>query len=340
MNYQDYRFQDFITDAYFIKWVKHPDLESDHFWQTWIKNHPDQTPEIRQAREFLQRMEFNVPQPAEKDQQEVLDRLLSSSRRTKTLQKSIWPVWLKAAAVFVLLCGLAYVFYNQVTYEPEVISSTPEYKQETKENPRGVKSRFYLPDGTLVHLNADSKITFTNPFKDSVRLVELTGEAYFEGISDPKRPLKVKTGEIVTEAIGTAFNIRSFETGSARVALTEGKVRVWQQNQEVFLNPGFQVTFSDQEENYKLGEFDLQSELAWTRGDIYLENASFAEVVSTLERWYGVKFEYEAAPSERWNYNGVFRNNSSLERVLDRLGFSKNFNYQLDGKKVIIKFNQ
>src|SRR5690606_7803042 len=46
--------------------------------------------------------------------------------------------------------------------------------------PKGGTCQIALPDGTKVWLNAASTLNYPSTFDDNERLVELTGEAYFE----------------------------------------------------------------------------------------------------------------------------------------------------------------
>jgi len=50
----------------------------------------------------------------------------------------------------------------------------------TVSTPRGGQYQVVLPDGTQVWLNAASSITFPTAFTGSERVVDITGEAYFE----------------------------------------------------------------------------------------------------------------------------------------------------------------
>jgi hypothetical protein len=56
-----------------------------------------------------------------------------------------------------------------------------------------------------------------------------------------------------------------------------------------------------------------------------------------LERWYGVQIEIKGVPNKSWKINGTFKN-QSLERVLERLAFSKEFTFQISDKNVIMNF--
>lgn len=56
----------------------------------------------------------------------------------------------------------------------------------------GMEYTLTLSDGTKVYLNAESKINFPASFKGNQRMVELSGEAYFEVAKDFKHPFIVK----------------------------------------------------------------------------------------------------------------------------------------------------
>ena len=81
-----------------------------------------------------------------------------------------------------------------------------------------------LTDGTIVHLNARSRIRVH--FSTGEREVLLTdGEAFFKVERDTSRPFRVRTDDAVVQAVGTQFNVdRTSE--STTVAVVEGRVRV------------------------------------------------------------------------------------------------------------------
>jgi ferric-dicitrate binding protein FerR (iron transport regulator) len=83
--------------------------------------------------------------------------------------------------------------------------------------------QFYLPDSSRVWLNKGGCIRY-NEFGDE-RNVLLNGEAFFEVRPDLVRPFHVRTSLSMTQAVGTAFNIRSSRT-ETEVEVLEGTVQV------------------------------------------------------------------------------------------------------------------
>ncbi len=211
-----------------------------------------------------------------------------------------------------------------------------------KNNLSGVKSTIHLPDGSVVNLNAESSIRFVEGFKDSVRWVDLDGEAYFEVAHNRKKPFIVKSGNIFTTAIGTAFNVNAYPDRSAiEVSLVEGKVEVHAEQEEkvlneTFLEAGQQVSYLENE-IIRNGPFDVLDVTGWKDGIIHFTNADYPTVIKQLERWYGVKFEHPDV-EPKWNLDAKFVN-ASLERVLDVIAHSEHIEYQLIEDTVKIKFN-
>ena len=91
------------------------------------------------------------------------------------------------------------------------------------EAPLGSKTKLYLPDGTLVWLNAGSRIIYSQGFGVDNRKVELEGEGYFEVRRNEKLPFSVKTRDLQLQVLGTKFNFRNYpEDHEVVVSLLEG----------------------------------------------------------------------------------------------------------------------
>lgn len=259
----------------------------------------------------------------------------------KVRQMSVANRWVKVAAVILLALGLTYVFYsmNETIETPVQVASDIE-----KYNPSGQRSRIVLRDGTKIFLNAESKITYSDQkYGVEFREVYLEGEAYFEVAKNPDVPFVVKTAELSTTALGTAFNVRAFkDENSTQVSLAEGKVKVMQMGemQEVsagiILSPDEEVIFES--DNMSKRAFDPNRVLSWKDGVIYFQETDFQEAIQTLERWYNVKFEIRNLENlDGLKGTGTFKN-ETLENVLKALSYSLEFKYEINQNNVIINF--
>jgi len=196
-----------------------------------------------------------------------------------------------------------------------------------------------LPDGSRVWLNAASEITYPATFKD-VREVKLKGEAYFDVSEDIGKPFIVKTSLSNVKVLGTSFNVNAYSGNTSEyVSLLKGKVTVSLLDGDTssLLLPGEQIAINRETGISETFSFDSLEVAGWTTGWLTFKNANKEEIINKLSRWYGVEIQLLNEPAEDWNVNGYFRD-QTLEMVLDRLSFSKDFEYKMEGKTVKIRF--
>lgn len=186
----------------------------------------------------------------------------------------------------------------------------------TLSTPRGGQYRLTLPDGTQVWLNAASALKFPTAFVGQERLVELTGEAYFEVAKDAGKPFMVKaSGGMEVQVLGTHFNVAAYEGARAStVTLLEGAVAVNRRQ----LEPGQQAV--RQNGQIRIGPCDTEQAVAWKNGFFSFNDADITAVMQELERWYDVKVKYEADVSQLRFGGGMQRSLplSSVLRILEK----------------------
>src|SRR6185437_15508137 len=124
-----------------------------------------------------------------------------------------------AAAV---LAALALVWLLvQINHKPA------EQGYNTVSTRPGSPSKIQLPDGSLVWLNADSRLTYRNADQGATREVQLTGEAYFEVAHDPVHPFLIHTATIDIRVLGTSFNVQCYgNERTTETSLFQGSVEV------------------------------------------------------------------------------------------------------------------
>ncbi len=250
----------------------------------------------------------------------------------------VW--WLTRAAGIVLIA----VFLGLAVY---LLSEQKNYRQGAnvtvleKYNPRGLKSRIFLEDGSTVILNAESTLVFPSEFGPGERRVKLMGEAYFEIAGDPGRPFVVETGDLRIVARGTEFNIRKYEdNGETYVALVDGNIEVSDATgrgyfHTISLVSGEGLVFNRQVGFVKKDYFNLKEQTAWKDGILYFNDEDFRSVITRLERWYGVSIEPGNLVDEDWNFSGEY-NHEYLINVLMGLSYSNDFTFEISGKHVLL----
>ena len=182
--------------------------------------------------------------------------------------------------------------------------------------PKGKTFTLVLSDGTVVHLNADTKLTFPSNFhpgKD--REVFLNGEAYFEVVENKDAPFKVQTNDLKITVLGTQFLVNTYNQDPFAV-LTEGSVALQiadQPSPKTVIIPGQKATLKSQK--FEIKQVNTANYLSWIHGELVFENEPFLEIIKKIERRYNVQIinTYEA-------YNNVeFRGKFDNESIIDML---------------------
>lgn len=196
---------------------------------------------------------------------------------------------------------------------------------------RGRQWKMVLPDGTKVWLNAASSLHYPISFKgQKERVVELTGEAYFEVAHNAAQPFKVRAGNRVIQDIGTAFNVNAYSDEPGVVTtLVEGIVKV----DGVQLKPGQQATVTEGGE-INIKAVNTKDFTAWVSGQLSLDNVTVKQLMLQLSRWYDVDVVYKGAvPDIR--LGGLIDRNVYLSDIISVLN-AYGVHLKLTGKTLVI----
>lgn len=334
MKYRDYSVVDFITDDFFVAWVKHPNEESYTFWKEYISSNPDQRQVISDARSLLLSISYAKSEPLTSDEYlETLENVIKGTPRSGfRWKKIILPV----AATVALI-----VAFTLILRPFNAVESSPAKEKRvivTKENPRGQKSISILPDGTKIHLNAESELIIDSLFGYSERKVYLTGEAYFDVAENQSKPFVIQTKELTTTVLGTSFNIRSYEDeGEASIAVVSGKVEVTHPAGNTFQLRANELLRFETKDNHTQTEKinNLTHHVGWKDGLLTFENDEFDQVKEKIEKWYDVTIQTDFDHSAQGLYSASY-DNKSLIKVLDGWSYTSGFSYKKNKDNIII----
>lgn len=236
--------------------------------------------------------------------------------------------------------------------------------QNTVSTRKGSKSNVQLPDGTMAWLNADSKLTYDEHFRGAFRKVTLEGEAFFDVVKDKTRPFIIHTKTLDIRVLGTAFNVRAYETEkNTQTALFRGSVEVSIHNnpeKKIILKPNEKLVVNNQnllfdkqvnkrtasrddDADIKLGKVHFQAkdssalETLWIKNKLVFDAETFEEVAQKLERWYDVKVVIKGNEDMRQaTFSAVF-DNETLPEVMEALSISGNFKYSINKNTITVR---
>jgi transmembrane sensor len=149
-----------------------------------------------------------------------------------------------------------------------------------------------LADGTEVHLNASSTLRFPFIFPGKTREVYLEGEAYFTVAHNPEQPFIVHTGTANVIALGTAFNVNSYDSKVMTTSLVQGSVITdVGDSLDVTLKPGYEAIYRPGEP-FKVKRFDETVTLGWRDGMYRFVNKPLEDIGPVMMRWFGLKLDF------------------------------------------------
>lgn len=209
------------------------------------------------------------------------------------------------------------------------------------EAPLGSKTKLYLPDGTLVWLNAGSRMTYSQGFGVDNRKVELEGEGYFEVKRNEKIPFFVKTKDLQLQVLGTKFNFRDYpEDHEVVVSLLEGKVELnnlLREEKEAFLSPDERAVLNKANGLMTVETVTASNASQWTGGYLFFDEELLLDIAKELERSYNVKIHIANDSLKTFRFYGNFvRREQSIQEVLEALAATEKMKYKIEERNITI----
>ncbi|MBS1609186.1 MAG: FecR family protein [Bacteroidetes bacterium] len=268
-------------------------------------------------------------------------------------------------ACLILTISLLGVFLwlnNNKKKNLEIIAATPINTISTK---YGSRTKVELPDGSVVWLNAGSKLTYDKEFGNTLREVNLIGEGYFDVVHNAEKPFIIHTSFFDIKDLGTQFNVKCYpEDKTTETSLIEGSVEITVKKRPkdkwilkpdeklVLLNETVDNIDKRKMQGLKAGHIvqepliaikkltylaqdSFSVETAWTYNKLSFEDEAFSEVAKKMGRWFDAEFEFKNKKLEDIHLNGSFIS-ETLGQAMEALKYTNRFSYEIKDRKVII----
>lgn len=266
----------------------------------------------------------------------VLYRQLQKKTRAPLIIR-IKRHWLQIAATILLLIasGTTVMFYIQ-HHEIRKLTEQNVVIRSGESGPSSV----LLPDGTKVRLNTRSSLTYQQDFGHKDRTVTLSGEGYFEVKRNEEKQFIVHTGCMNVAVLGTTFNVYAYENKDfLEMSLIEGSVRVTANHppyKVIEVKPNEKVTYDKRTGKLNLERTSNRIETAWLQKKMVFRHDKLQDVLSVLERKFGVTFVTDNDKLLEDAYTGVF-DDESIDNILQVLQLHYGFKYKIAGTEVFIE---
>lgn len=249
------------------------------------------------------------------------DGLLTRTRKVTFMRN---PLVLRMAAVILLLIAIGIPMY--------LVDLTGNERNQliTKTSEEG-NSSVDLPDGSRVYLNEGASIVYPKTFERN-RQIQLRGEAFFEVMSDPSNPFRVRSGNAMITVLGTSFNVKESLAGKrVEVLVRTGKVQLENEpgQKSMTLLPGqfgrtngSEVEMTEQEDlNY----------LSWKTREFRFIDEPLDSVISVLESAYHVSITSDIQATAPLRLTSAYRE-QSIDAILETIAAAFSLKLSKDGK--------
>lgn len=201
----------------------------------------------------------------------------------------------------------------------EIIDAEKPIRYNRVVIPAGFTYKVKLADSSVVTLNAGSELRFPNEFRDSLREVEFSGEAYFE-VKKSGKPFVVKAGNTRVRVYGTRFNLFYCEKlALSEAVLVEGSIGMTANGKETKIIPNQRVFYSMKDSVVRAENVDPADYIGWLGNSFKYNGARLDKIVFDIAQWYGV--EIQLAPGlEKQTFSLEFDKSSTVEWVVRALG--------------------
>ncbi len=214
------------------------------------------------------------------------DKAMSVSTKVVDINRKQWFFGrIAAAAIVLVICGFLFnIFVNNSSSIQQLVTTDTIIENVT------------LPDGSTIWVNKHSEVSFPTTFDGKERIVQLTGEAYFQVAKKANQPFIVQMPNSEVKVLGTAFNVRAYpEETSTIIEVEEGKVAfttaktqaptILKGNDKIVLNHT-NATLSD------IQALDWTT-TAWKAKQLNFEDKPLSEIATYLATNFGVAIDFD-----------------------------------------------
>ena len=263
----------------------------------WGEKNLRQMPNEEEFNILLGNIHHRINLIEENKNREQHGKSLVKKRSVKMISKLI-----KVAAILFIRLLLSSLFYfTKQINRNNSISYCEVY------TPMAARTKFVLPDNTIVWLNSGSTLKYPRSFAGRTREVSLTGEGYFEVAKNLKAPFIVKTAEINITALGTSFNVMAYpDDQTVKATLVTGLVKVEKidPGSYLYLKPSCQFVLDNNTGEMVVSKVDTRFYTSWKDNKLIFRDEPMELVARKLERWFNCKIYIQDEDLKNFRYTG------------------------------------
>ncbi len=234
---------------------------------------------------------------------------------------------LKYAAVILIVIVTGSLFLLQKLRINQLTHNNTEYIV-----PNGQTSNIVLSDGSHVYLNSGTVLKQYGSFSLSKRELYLEGEAFFDVVSNKKKPFIVRTPNFNVIATGTSFNVQAYSNSDVSdVNLVSGElaVIVGGDGKSLVLSSGENVSVDRNTKECLLSRNEKNQYVSWKDGIITFRNTRLEDLAKMLERTYNVSIVFADETTKDMIYSGTMLRYKPIDQILDILEMTSDVRFEI-----------
>lgn len=326
MGIDDSEITRFLEDPAFVRLVK--EEFGGARWKAYESAHSDRREALAQAvLVVLAEDQFPKQQLDDTNQRELWEKIdveISENVGAEE-RRSMWWKRLAAAAVFIAMLGVGVWVQRSQSNNGQTVVSLPVMSTAT--NNKEIAFAVDLPDGSVVLLAPGSTIQYSGSDFESngAREIFLSGEAFFEVVSNEKSPFFVFTDGLTTRVLGTSFNVKAPKGAKqVEVLVKTGLVSVFssgaddtdeQQSADVkIVKPNERAVMDLVSKTLTLDKID-EADYQIRSSIENFDDQPVSEIFKTLEDNYDIKINYPEEVLRECRITASFSNETLYEKM-------------------------
>jgi ferric-dicitrate binding protein FerR (iron transport regulator) len=202
-------------------------------------------------------------------------------------------------------------------------------------SPEGVRTRFTLPDGSVIWMQPNSEIKYPKEFSTQKRDIFFTGQAFFDIVHHSDWPFAVSVDDIVIEVLGTQFFVKGKPNEElVETSLVSGLVRIKGAKLEKFLNVNDVVVFSKKTNQFVQTRSLTDNPYTWNNSSVVYSNCPIGVVLKDISELYGFDYHFDTKFNQNIKVTLTVRE-ESFKELVEILKIVVPFEYKISESRVI-----
>ena len=285
----------------------------------------------------------NGSQDLDESLRDLFDECLTASDQQthrQTVIRKVYPYVMAFAAVIALLIVVPISYRAGVNTGEERIAAIEWVEVSV---PFSEKQTVTLSDGTVLHLNSGSRLTYPATFSGDSRTVFMDGEAYLDVAKDPDHPFIIKSQGIDIKVLGTSFNFKNFaQERTAELLLMDGSVEAsvsrHNETRVVRLKPGDRMQYNRENDKLDVVRFNPNGYKAFYEDNsLHFFDMEMSDIALELSRRFDCEIVVMDEQLATRRYFSIFTNNETLDQILAVMSSDGKMRVRRSGKTIFLQ---